>query len=364
VNAPRHPSARHHEPARETRDDGRPAAFVEPEGLLILRKPELFRPGREAFCRRLAEAAMRRGGVRSVRVCLASGTCRLQFPAGRASAPEMAGHFATAVDEALAAEAQDGVRPEGGRGWFALMAFAAAAGDPVSLWEASTERDGGLRLDNPRLRERPGLARRAAGELSAAAGVRSCRAAVWGGGLKVQFDPDVTDAGLVGWAAEDALRRAVRGRPGRETARSEDPAVAGGLRRVWYLALAGGSLVLTLVALVIPGMPTVPFLLATSYYLVRSSPSLNRRLLRSRFFGPIFRDLQTHGGLSPSSKWRLVGLTLVIVAAWVIVLPLTAPLLIAVAVSTTISLYAVARMPGVPDTDGQAAGPGPALAAP
>ena len=40
---------------------------------------------------------------------------------------------------------------------------------------------------------------------------------------------------------------------------------------------------MTLVGLVVPGIPTVPFLLATSFYLARSSPSMNERLAGRRF---------------------------------------------------------------------------------
>ena len=47
--------------------------------------------------------------------------------------------------------------------------------------------------------------------------------------------------------------------------------VATGAKRVGYLVLAGGAFAMTLVALVVPGIPTVPFLLATSYCLARSS---------------------------------------------------------------------------------------------
>ena len=39
---------------------------------------------------------------------------------------------------------------------------------------------------------------------------------------------------------------------------------------------------MTFVGLVVPGIPTVPFLLASSYYLARSSRTLHKRLLESR----------------------------------------------------------------------------------
>ena len=73
--------------------------------------------------------------------------------------------------------------------------------------------------------------------------------------------------------------------------------------------MAGGAFTLTLVGLVVPGVPSVPFLLATSYYLARSSPRLNERLRRTAFFGPILQEWEGHDALSLTSKGKLIGLT-------------------------------------------------------
>jgi uncharacterized protein len=75
-----------------------------------------------------------------------------------------------------------------------------------------------------------------------------------------------------------------------------------GFRRLLYLALAGWFFVLALLGAILPGLPTTPFLLLTSYFLVRTSPRLNAALLRSRFFGPILRDWQQHRGIRPHVK--------------------------------------------------------------
>ena len=78
--------------------------------------------------------------------------------------------------------------------------------------------------------------------------------------------------------------------------------VARGPRRYVYLALAGVFFVLACVGVALPGIPTTPFLLLTSYFLIRSSPALNDRLMSSKIFGPILRDWNEHGALRPRVK--------------------------------------------------------------
>jgi len=73
-----------------------------------------------------------------------------------------------------------------------------------------------------------------------------------------------------------------------------------------FLLLAGLFFVLACVGVFIPGLPTTPFLLLTSYFLVRSFPQLNSRLLRSRFFGAILNDWQIHGGIRKDVKVKAV----------------------------------------------------------
>ncbi len=78
--------------------------------------------------------------------------------------------------------------------------------------------------------------------------------------------------------------------------------VARGGRRCLYLALAGAFFALACIGVLLPGLPTTPFLLLTSYFLIRSSPSLNRRLMQSKLFGPLLRDWHRHRALKPRVK--------------------------------------------------------------
>jgi uncharacterized membrane protein YbaN (DUF454 family) len=195
---------------------------------------------------------------------------------------------------------------------------------------------------------RESFCHRLADALSRQQDVQRVEIGLWSGTCRVEFAAGlVSQAEMAQRFAESvhgALAPAAAAEP-----EADAPAVASGLRRVWYLALAGGSFVMTAVGLIVPGIPTVPFLLATSYYLVRSSPALNRRLRRSRFFGPIFEDLQLHGGLRPRNKLKLLGVTASLTGVLLLIFGVpTGLLLVVVAASLTISVYAVLRIPGIP----------------
>jgi uncharacterized membrane protein YbaN (DUF454 family) len=93
------------------------------------------------------------------------------------------------------------------------------------------------------------------------------------------------------------------------------PGVVRGPARLVYLLLAGVLFVLAVLGALLPLLPTTPFLLLTSYFLVRSSPSLNQRLLNSRTFGPLLRDWQRHRAVRPHVK----RLTLVVMPSAVLI---------------------------------------------
>ena len=74
---------------------------------------------------------------------------------------------------------------------------------------------------------------------------------------------------------------------------------------------------------------------------------MNKKLLQSRFFGPILADLEGSGALRRISKIKLIGLTLVVSVVTVAVAgpPLVVVLLMVAAASG--SIYAITRLPGV-----------------
>ncbi len=72
---------------------------------------------------------------------------------------------------------------------------------------------------------------------------------------------------------------------------------------------AGGaiSLLLGLIGIVVPGLPTTPFVLVAGACFVRASPSAHAWLLRNRTFGPMLREWEQHHSIPRRIKH--IGLT-------------------------------------------------------
>lgn len=98
------------------------------------------------------------------------------------------------------------------------------------------------------------------------------------------------------------------------------------LKRAVHLALAALFFALAVIGVVLPVVPTTPFLLLCSYFLARSSPRLQRRLQRSRVFGPFLRDWHERGGVrKPVKVWAIACVVTVVgVTLWLSTLPLLA----------------------------------------
>ena len=78
-------------------------------------------------------------------------------------------------------------------------------------------------------------------------------------------------------------------------------AAPGRFRWAWWL-LAYASLGLGLVGIVVPGLPTVPFVLLSAYAAARGSQRLHDALLAHAQFGPMIRDWHAYRAVSRRAK--------------------------------------------------------------
>jgi len=71
----------------------------------------------------------------------------------------------------------------------------------------------------------------------------------------------------------------------------------------WLLWLAGSlSLLLGLIGVVLPGLPTTPFVLLAAACYAKASPRLHAWLLNHRLTGPMLRDWEAHRSLTRRTK--------------------------------------------------------------
>ncbi len=73
----------------------------------------------------------------------------------------------------------------------------------------------------------------------------------------------------------------------------------------WLLyAVAVLCIVLAVVGVLVPGMPTTVFLIMAAWAAARSSPALHARLLAHPWFGSLLREWQRGGYVGRRAKWN------------------------------------------------------------
>jgi uncharacterized protein len=249
-------------------------ACCERSGVVEIHDPRLLRPGQEAFCRALMEAAVGDFEASRAAIDLESATCRLEFGPGRFDRTQLAGRAAGAIRAATPAVREGSGRRDGARGGRTVLTMCAGdGGASVREW----------RVDAP--------------EGPASAGC-----------------PDL------------------------------DPARS---RRLVNLAMAGGSFVLAVGGVILPGIPTLPFVIMTGRYAVRVSPRIERLLKSQPWCAAMLAEAEASRG--PQLGWRslskMIGLAALFAAAFLILHP---PLPVVLALELGLMAYLAWRELGKP----------------
>ncbi|GAB5438709.1 YbaN family protein [Falsiruegeria mediterranea] len=72
--------------------------------------------------------------------------------------------------------------------------------------------------------------------------------------------------------------------------------------RVFWLVLGVLCVALAMIGVILPLLPTVPFLLLAAFCFARSSERLHDWLLSHQVFGPMIIDWNTSGAIRPAAK--------------------------------------------------------------
>jgi len=123
------------------------------------------------------------------------------------------------------------------------------------------------------------------------------------------------------------------------------------VRTIWLIA---GTIcvVLGAIGIVLPILPTTPFLLAAAACYYKSSPRMHKWLLTNKWFGEYIRNYQEGKGLTIKTKimaltvlWITIGLSLLLVLERVLPPQLVLPIQVVMAtVATLVSIYII-RLP-------------------
>ena len=112
-----------------------------------------------------------------------------------------------------------------------------------------------------------------------------------------------------------------------------------------YLGFAGVFFALAVLGILLPGIPATPFLLLTSFFLIRSSPRLNAVLLRSRVFGPILVDWQVHGGVRRHVRLKSIAAVVLTVSLTIYLSGYSPMLTLAVVSLAVVGVVVILRLP-------------------
>jgi len=115
-------------------------------------------------------------------------------------------------------------------------------------------------------------------------------------------------------------------------------------QKLFYNIMGTVSLAFAFIGVILPIIPTTPFVLLSAACYYRGSKRLHRWLSRNEIFGPIIRDFEEHGGMRKATKIKALTImwTAVLASALLILDTLTMQaLVVLVAVIGTVSMLKI-----------------------
>lgn len=117
------------------------------------------------------------------------------------------------------------------------------------------------------------------------------------------------------------------------------------LNRFFYTGLSYGALFMSGVGLVVPGIPTVPFVILTVYFAEKASPTLSRTIMKVPFLGPAIRDWHEHRAIRQVARVQVLTFTAIVVVIALLTAPPSTGMYVAMALLTTLGVYQIFKIP-------------------
>jgi hypothetical protein len=76
------------------------------------------------------------------------------------------------------------------------------------------------------------------------------------------------------------------------------------IKQLFYNILGSISLLFAFIGVILPVVPTTPFVLISAACYYKGSKKIHNWLQQNKVFGPIIRDYEEHGGMRKNSKIR------------------------------------------------------------
>lgn len=80
---------------------------------------------------------------------------------------------------------------------------------------------------------------------------------------------------------------------------------------IWFV-LGASALILGVIGVVLPILPTTPFVILAAFCFAKGSPRIARYLETHAFFGPIIADWRSNGAIAP--KYKAMAITMMAAA--------------------------------------------------
>ena len=122
-----------------------------------------------------------------------------------------------------------------------------------------------------------------------------------------------------------------------------------GVRCYLYWLLAGMFFLLAMIGVILPGIPTTPFLLLMCYFLARVSPALHDKALAWPLVGGPLRDWRDQGAVRRNVKALAITMVIVLVGSTLLFSTLSAAIKLVVLSAAIYGVSVVLRLPTAKD---------------